>query len=89
MSIVGPETAAWFERAYASLVNGVSSGWRYWGRHDTLVIARGEGAHVYDSDGKRYIDYHCGFGPIILGHANPKVAGVAAGAVLFARGRAA
>ena len=81
MSIVGPETAAWFERAYASLVNGVSSGWRYWGRHDTLVIARGEGAHVYDSDGKRYIDYHCGFGPIILGHANPKVAAAVAEAV--------
>jgi glutamate-1-semialdehyde 2,1-aminomutase len=54
-------------------VNGVSSGWRYWGRDDTIVIARGEGAYVYDSDGKRYIDYHNGFGPIILGHADPAV----------------
>ena len=53
MSIQGPETAAWFDRAFGALVNGVSSGWRYWGRDDTIVIARGEGGHVYDSDGKR------------------------------------
>lgn len=81
MSIVGPKTAEWFERAYASLVNGVSSGWRYWGRDDTLVISRGEGAHIYDSDGKRYIDFHCGFGPIILGHGHPKVAAAVSEAV--------
>jgi glutamate-1-semialdehyde 2,1-aminomutase len=73
MSIVGPKTAAWFDRAFAALPNGVSSGWRYWGRDETIVISRGEGAHLYDADGKRYIDYHCGFGPIILGHADPAV----------------
>ena len=73
MSLQGPKTAEWFDRAYAAMVNGVSSGWRYWGRDDTIVIARGEGAYLYDSDGKRYIDYHCGFGPVILGHADPAV----------------
>jgi glutamate-1-semialdehyde 2,1-aminomutase len=55
------------------MVNGVSSGWRYWGRDDTIVLSRGEGAHLFDSDGKKYIDYHCGFGPIILGHGDPDV----------------
>ncbi len=78
MSIQGPETAAWFDRAYAAMVNGVSSGWRYWGRNETLVLSRGEGGYVYDSDGKRYIDYHCGFGPIILGHGDPTVASAVA-----------
>ncbi len=78
MGLQGEQTAAWFERAYAALVNGVSSGWRYWGHGDTLVIARGDGAHVWDSDGKRYIDYHCGFGPVILGHAHPAVAAAVA-----------
>ncbi|MDH3500838.1 MAG: aspartate aminotransferase family protein [Acidimicrobiia bacterium] len=73
MSIVGPKTAEWFDRAFSSLANGVSSGWRYWGRDETIVISRGEGAYLYDPDGKRYIDYHCGFGPVILGHADPTV----------------
>lgn len=76
--IVGPKTEAWFDRAYAALVNGVSSGWRYWGRNETLVIERGEGAYVYDPDGRRYIDYHMGFGPIILGHGDPDVANAVA-----------
>ncbi|HKX76674.1 MAG TPA: aspartate aminotransferase family protein [Acidimicrobiia bacterium] len=69
----GPLTADWFTRARAALVNGVSSGFRYLGDDDTLVIARGEGGHVYDMDGKRYIDYQCAWGPIILGHADPFV----------------
>jgi glutamate-1-semialdehyde 2,1-aminomutase len=88
MSIQGPKTAEWFDRAYAALVNGVSSGWRYWGRDETIVLRGGEGAHVFDSDGKRYIDYHCGFGPIILGHGDPDVAAAvaeaAAGGTTFA-----
>jgi glutamate-1-semialdehyde 2,1-aminomutase len=73
MGIQGSETAAWFSRGKQSLVAGVSSWFRYWGEDDTLVIDRGEGAHVYDMDGKRYIDYHLGFGPVILGHGHPAV----------------
>ena len=56
-----------------SLVNGVSSGFRYLGDDDTMVIDHAEGAYVYDMDGKRYIDYQCAWGPIILGHADPYV----------------
>jgi glutamate-1-semialdehyde 2,1-aminomutase len=81
MSLQGPKTAEWFDRAYAAMVNGVSSGWRYWGRNETLVISRGEGGHVFDSDGNRYIDFHCGFGPIILGHGHERVADAVADAV--------
>ncbi len=73
MGLQGPKTAEWFERAKHALVNGVSSGWRHWGDDDTLVLARGDGAYVYDSDGKQYIDYHNGFGPVILGHGHPAV----------------
>jgi len=81
MSIQGPQTTEWFDRAFAAMVNGVSSGWRYWGRDDTIVLSRGEGAHLFDSDGKKYIDYHCGFGPIILGHGDPDVTAAVAEAV--------
>ena len=74
MGLQGAETAAWFARAKAALVSGVSSGFRYVGDDDTFVIARGEGGYVFDMDGKRYIDYQLGFGPIILGHGHPAVA---------------
>ncbi len=74
MGLQGEKTAAWFARAKANLVNGVSSQFRYWGDDDTLVIDRGEGAYVYDMDGNRYIDYQCGFGPVVLGHGHPVVA---------------
>ncbi len=73
MGLQGDKGVEWFDRASAKLINGVSSQFRYWGDEDTLVIERGEGGHVYDVDGKRYIDYQCGFGPIILGHADEEV----------------
>jgi glutamate-1-semialdehyde 2,1-aminomutase len=74
MGLQGKKTAEWFQRAKATLVNGVSSGFRYCGDDDTLVIDHGEGAYVFDMDGNRYIDFHCGFGPVILGHGEPSVA---------------
>ena len=40
---------------------------------EPIPLARGEGAHVYDVEGRRYIDYVAAFGPLILGHANPAV----------------
>ncbi len=36
-------------------------------------LARGAGAHVWDVDGNRYIDYLGSWGPLIAGHAHPKV----------------
>ncbi len=38
-----------------------------------VFIARGDGAHVWDVDGKRYIDYVGSWGPLVLGHAHPEV----------------
>jgi glutamate-1-semialdehyde 2,1-aminomutase len=73
MGLQGEKTAAWFQRGRKVLVNGVSSGFRYWGDDDTVVIDHGEGAYIFDMDGKRYIDYHLGFGPVILGHGHPVV----------------
>ncbi|MGH3651018.1 MAG: aspartate aminotransferase family protein [Acidimicrobiia bacterium] len=73
MGLQGKKGAAWFERASSTLINGVSSQFRYWGDEDTLVIDHGKGGHVYDMDGNRYIDFQLGFGPIILGHGNEAV----------------
>ncbi len=38
-----------------------------------LFLARGAGAHVWDVDGNRYIDYLGSWGPLIAGHAHPRV----------------
>jgi len=40
---------------------------------DPPFLVRGEGSHVWDADGNRYIDYVGSWGPLILGHANPEV----------------
>ncbi len=40
---------------------------------EPIVIARGEGACLFDIDGNRYIDYIGSWGPMILGHAHPAV----------------
>lgn len=69
----GSLTSEEFRRAAAVIPHGVNSNFRYWGSDDTLIIARAEGAYLWDVDGKRYIDYRLGFGPIILGHAYPAV----------------
>jgi len=38
-----------------------------------IVVARGEGAYLYDVDGNKYLDYVQSWGPMILGHAHPAV----------------
>jgi len=34
---------------------------------------RGEGAHLWDADGNRYLDYMCAYGPNLFGYANPEI----------------
>ncbi|MDG4561281.1 MAG: glutamate-1-semialdehyde 2,1-aminomutase [Candidatus Competibacter sp.] len=38
-----------------------------------IFFKRGEGAYLYDEDGRRYIDYVGSWGPMIVGHAHPAV----------------
>ncbi|MBI2352533.1 MAG: glutamate-1-semialdehyde 2,1-aminomutase, partial [Deltaproteobacteria bacterium] len=68
------------KRAQKILVGGVNSpvrAFRAVGR-DPVFISRGKGAKLYDVDGKSYIDYIMSWGPLISGHAHPRVlAGVA------------
>jgi glutamate-1-semialdehyde 2,1-aminomutase len=37
------------------------------------IMVRGKGSHLWDSDGKEYIDYYLGSASIVLGHAHPAV----------------
>lgn len=38
-----------------------------------VPLVRGQGPHTWDADGKRYIDYVAAFGPLITGHAHPRI----------------
>ena len=38
-----------------------------------VVAAKGQGARIWDADGKEYIDYVLSWGPLVLGHAHPMV----------------
>ena len=63
-----------FARAQKTIPAGVNSpvrAFRSVGGTPRFVV-RGEGAYVWDADGKRYIDYVGSWGPAILGHAHPR-----------------
>jgi glutamate-1-semialdehyde 2,1-aminomutase len=64
-----------FARAQEVLPGGVSSPVRAFQAVGGTppVIASGSGAEVVDVDGNRYLDFVGSWGPLILGHAHPKV----------------
>jgi glutamate-1-semialdehyde 2,1-aminomutase len=64
-----------YKRALSVLPGGVNSPVRAMGSigRDPIFIDRGEGPHVWDVDGNRYVDWVSSWGPLILGHADPTV----------------
>jgi glutamate-1-semialdehyde 2,1-aminomutase len=59
-------------RAGAEVIPG--GYWRQYHRADIDVVpVRGEGSKIYDAQGREYIDYVLGSGPLILGHQHPAV----------------
>lgn len=64
-----------FKRAVKVIPGGVNSPVRAFRAvgGQPLFITRAQGAFLYDADGNAYIDYVGSWGPMILGHAQPKV----------------
>jgi glutamate-1-semialdehyde 2,1-aminomutase len=64
-----------FIKAKTYFPGGVNSPVRAFGAvgGTPLFIERGKGAYIWDADGNEYIDFCCSWGPLILGHAHPKV----------------
>ncbi|MCX7960395.1 MAG: glutamate-1-semialdehyde 2,1-aminomutase [Burkholderiales bacterium] len=64
-----------FARAQRSIPGGVNSpvrAFRAVGGTPPFLV-RGFGAHVWDADGRRYIDYVGSWGPMLVGHTHPAV----------------
>jgi glutamate-1-semialdehyde 2,1-aminomutase len=64
---------AHFKKALTKLPLGVASNFRYWGDERTIYVKHGRGARITDIDGNSYVDYRLGYGPAILGYADPRV----------------
>ena len=64
-----------FETAEKLMPGGVNSPVRAFKSVDTpaIFMDHGEGSRIYDIDGNEYIDYVLSWGPLILGHRDPKV----------------
>ena len=66
--LVKTSMSDWAERARAVLPAGSL------GNFDPgIFIREGKGARVWDEDGKEYVDYLIGSGPMLLGHGDPEV----------------
>ncbi len=70
-----PRSAALFERARAVIPGGVNSPVRAFRAvgGTPRFFARGRGAWLWDVDGNRYVDLVLSWGPLIAGHAHPRV----------------
>jgi glutamate-1-semialdehyde 2,1-aminomutase len=69
-----------FARSCELIPGGVNSPVRAFGGvgGTPRILVRGEGAHVWDADGEKYLDYVGSWGPLIAGHAHSDVIGAVA-----------
>ena len=69
------QSKAAFDEAKKYMPGGVNSPVRSFANvgGNPLFIARAEGARIYDIDGNEFIDYVGSWGPMIVGHAHPRV----------------
>jgi glutamate-1-semialdehyde 2,1-aminomutase len=73
MSRVLEKSRAHYRKALTRLPLGVASNFRFWGEERTIYVKYGRGGRIVDLDDNEYIDYRLGYGPAILGHADPRV----------------
>jgi len=73
--VTGHTNAGLFSRARAVIPGGVDSPVRAFGSvgGEPYFVARAEGFHVWDVEGRRYTDFVQSYGAVILGHSHPVV----------------
>jgi glutamate-1-semialdehyde 2,1-aminomutase len=67
-----PTNAEMLKRAH-HILPGCSLGSYYLPESHKFVVKRGQGSRVYDVEGREYLDYVLGSGPMVVGHAHPEV----------------
>ena len=61
------------KEAHLHMPQGVAENYRYWGDDKTVFVKHAKGCQLIDSDGKTYVDFRLGYGPIILGYQDERV----------------
>lgn len=66
---------ALYETAKTYFPGGVNSPVRAFKSVDgsPIFMKKGDGCHLWDEDGNKYLDFNCSWGPLILGHNHPSV----------------
>ena len=73
--MLGRRSQRLYQRAIKKIPGGVNSPVRAWKAvgGSPLFVKRGERAYIFDADGKKYVDFVGSWGPLILGHAHPRI----------------
>src|SRR6476619_1563106 len=67
-----PGSKTLYERARRTMPQGVPSSFQAWDPYP-VYLREGKGSRVWDVDGNEYLDFHNGFGSMLVGHANPQI----------------
>lgn len=59
--------------AHRHMPQGVAENYRYWGEQHTVFVASAQGCTLTDVDGRQFVDFRLGYGPIILGYRDERV----------------
>ena len=59
--------------AHQHMPQGVAENYRYWGEDHTVFVKHVQGCRITDCDGREFVDFRLGYGPIILGYRDERV----------------
>ncbi len=59
--------------AHRHMPQGVAENYRYWGEEQTVFVDHVSGCRITDCDGREFVDFRLGYGPIILGYRDSRV----------------
>jgi glutamate-1-semialdehyde 2,1-aminomutase len=67
--------------AHKHMPQGVAENYRYWGEEKTVFVDNVRGCRLTDCDGREFVDFRLGYGPIILGYRDERVDGAVVRAI--------
>ena len=67
--------------AHQHMPQGVAENYRYWGEDQTVFVDSLQGCTLTDCDGRTFVDFRLGYGPIILGWRDPRIDGAVIDAI--------
>ncbi len=73
MTTIEDSQARRMAEAHRHMPQGVAENYRYWGESKTVFVDSVSGCRITDCDGREYVDFRLGYGPIILGYRDTRV----------------